>query len=379
MRHAGHAAAILLAVSAQARAATFAVIYTPPNGQGGHPDVSLLHNGAIYGVDPTAGASGAGTVFRVTKAGVYTVLHSFDGAGDGRTPNARLVMDKKGSIFGTTQAGGSANGGTIFRLPGNGGSLRILHTFQGGSDGANPLDGLAMNASGTLFGTTSGGDIAPGNGNLFSIVPGSALTVLHNFMSGADGHCPFTGVVIGPNGGPNGELYGTVVGMGFGGQPQGAIYDLARPSDTVSALYSFTNGADGEYPVITPTRDDAGNLFGLSTIQNGNPYPGAIWTYTLAGASKGFHVLYSFTGGADGYGPNGPLAHGSNGDFYGTTSGGGAGYGVVFQVKPSGAFTVLHSFTGGADGTAPTGSLALDSAGSIYGGTASGTVFKIVP
>ena len=364
------ATAAVLAAPGQASASSFTVLYTFASGQAVSPSISVARGLTLYGVDP---AAGSGNIFRINPSRTYTRLYTFGGGADGAQPNARLAMDGKGDIFGTTLSGGGAGQGTVFRLSAPTRTLTTLHSFQGSPDGAAPRDGLAMTKAGTLFGTASMGNIAPGNGEVFSITPAGAMSVVYQFLSSEDGHCPFSGVALGPGG----ALYGTTVGFGFGGQPNGSVFALQQhPAAQVTTLHPFGNGADGEYPQITPTLDHAGNVYGVSNTQDGAAFAGSVWTIPSAG---GFSVLHSFTGGADGYQPNGPLKLGPGGLLYGATAGGGSGYGVVFSISPSGQFAVLHAFTGGADGSGPTGQLAIDASGNIYGGTASGTIFEIMP
>lgn len=367
----GVAAALALAAFAPAAQATsYQVIYTAPSGQTLHPAVGAVNNGVIYGSDPSAGASGAGILFTMSNAGKnYKVLHTFTGP-DGQTPNARLVV-VGGQVYGTTQWGGSATLGTVFKMSAQG-ALVWSFPFTGNL-GFYSLDGLARAPSGFLYGTTSNGSVAPGNGMVFLIGGYGNPVVLHKFQSRNDGHCPYTGVAIDSQG----NVFGTAVGLGFGGQPTGSIWEMPV-GQKLTTLYSFKGGADGEYPEITPTLDGSDNLWGVST--NGGAANGAIWELTKAG----FKVRYSFTSGADGYNPNSPLLLGKDGNLYGTTSGGGSasftnGLGTVFKITPQGQFSTVHTFRGGADGGTPTGSLALAASGDIYGGTQAGTVFRIIP
>jgi uncharacterized repeat protein (TIGR03803 family) len=139
----------------------------------------------------------------------------------------------------------------------------------------------------------------------------------------------------------------------------------------------FQNGADGEWPTQAPVVDGAGNVYGVSSTQNGTSYAGAIWKISATGH---FSILHAMAGAADGYAPNSPLLLNADGLLYGTTGSGGVdGYGTVFSISKSGAFNVVHSFTAGADGAQPTGNLVQSSAGVIYGGTAYGAVFSITP
>jgi len=364
-------AALASAAPLPAQASGYAVIYTAPSGQTFEPAVGAVSNGLIYGTDPAGGAAGDGTVFTMTTKGQnYTVLHTFTGA-DGIDPNPRLLV-LAGEVFGTTQWGGSTTLGTVYGMSAQG-TLLWSNAFAE-AQGFRPLDGLAYAANGDLYGTTSAGAIAPGNGTLFRVHRNGNLAILYKFQSQSDGHCPFTGVVVDAAG----NVFGTTVGLGAGGNPNGSVWEMP-PGETPATLDAFANGSVAEWPQITPTLDAAGNLWG---VNEANPAQGNGVIWELSGTS--FSVPYSFTGGADGYAPDGPLLLGKDGNLYGTTSGGGNangsnGLGTVFMITPQGQLSTVHTFTGGADGGVPTGSLAMDAAGHIYGGTQAGTIFKISP
>lgn len=362
-------AALASAAPLPAQASGYAVIYTAPSGQTFEPAVGAVSNGLIYGTDPAGGAAGDGTVFTMTTKGQnYTVLHTFTGT-DGMTPNARLAV-LGGEVYGTTQWGGSTTLGTVFGMSAQG---TLLWSDALSNGGFHPLDGLALAPNGDLYGTTSGGAISPGNGSLFRVHRNGNLAILYKFKSKSDGHCPYTGVVVDALG----NVFGTTVGLGFGGNPNGSVWEM-QPGEIPATLNVFPDYSAAAYPQITPTLDAAGNLWGV-TSSNQFTYRGAIWE--VSGGTLTFP--YSFTGAADGANPNGPLLLGKDGNFYGTTSGTTAGsgtnLGTVFMITPQGQLSTVHTFTGGADGGVPTGSLAMDAAGHIYGGTQAGTIFKISP
>jgi uncharacterized repeat protein (TIGR03803 family) len=161
-----------------------------------------------------------------------------------------------------------------------------------------------------------------------------------------------------------------------------------RPAraQTENVLYNFTGGSDGAYPEWSLTSDRAGNFYG-TTYGGGFGY-GIVFELSPNGIG-GWNetVLYSFTGGDDGANPSGPLTFDSAGNLYGTASGGGTyGFGVVFELSPVGtswAESVLHSFAGGTDGKFPVSGLIFDSAGNLYGTTYNGwgtaTIFEMSP
>ena len=344
---------------------TFSVIATLSYG----PVIGAMKGTTLYGTTPYGGA-GNGTLFSVTTKGAYTLLRNFDGGNDGSQPNTGIDLDSSGNVYGTAAFGGAHGGGTLWEyIVGSG--MSTLHAFGAGSDGATPLQGPTHLASGIIFGSAAGGAINT-DGNIWRWLPGGAYSSRHNFLSGPDGHCPFSGVAHSSTG----TVYGTVIGGGWGGLPNGAVWQITS-KNVFSTIYVFKNGNDGGYPDQAPVLDKAGTtLYGTTHKQNGVEFPGAIWKITAGN----FSVLYDLNGATDGFGPNSPLMLNVDGNLYGTTANGGpGGAGTVFQITPAGVFKVMHAFTGGADGGNPTGMLAHDGKGAIYGGTASGQVFKIVP
>src|SRR5215471_18068939 len=134
-----------------------------------------------------------------------TVLHNFGSFGDGAHPNAGLVIDKQGNLYGTTNLGGRFSGGIVFEVAPTGGET-VLYSFGGfGPDGINPVAGPVMGKSGNLYGTTSNGG-ANASGAVFELTPSLTETVLYSFANdGKDGVVPFAGLVLDAQG----NLYGT--------------------------------------------------------------------------------------------------------------------------------------------------------------------------
>lgn len=194
---------------------------------------------------------------------------------------------------------------------------------------------------------------------------------MYNFTNGADGG----GVIFDSKG----NLYGTASGGGTSGA--GVVFKIASGNET--ALYTFTGGADGGTPLGNLILDSAGNLYGTTNV-GGVDGAGVVFKVDPSGNET---VLYTFTGGSDGGYPAWVvLALDSDGNLYGTTSGGGASNaGVVFKVNPSGHETVLYSFTGGVDGDSPYTGVVRDAGGNLYGATdfggasGAGVVFEIKP
>ena len=233
------------------------------------------------------------------------------------------------------------------------------------------MQGPTLGGRNTIYGAAS--MEANGNsGNLFELVHEAAYRDIYRFESDGDGHCPYSGVAVAPNG----TLYGTVVGYGYGGNPNGSVWQFTTQNG-LRTLYVFQNGNDGEWPDQAPIVDAAGNIYGTTHIRNGKPFAGAVWKIDTSG---NFSVVHDLYGATDGYGPNSPLLPDKDGNLYGTTLLGGTdNFGTVYRVTPTGGFSVVHAFANRGDGVQPTGNLVSDGQGVIYGGTGSGSVFKITP
>jgi uncharacterized repeat protein (TIGR03803 family) len=365
--------------------------------------------GNLYGTTNCGGPAYAGTVFKLDKNGQEKVLYSFTGGADGAYPVAGLIMDAGGNLYGTTAYGGANGGGVVYKIDPTGYET-VLYSFTGGADGLYPNAGVVQDSAGNLYGTTVYGGAA-GRGTVYKLDPTDHETVLYNFTGKSDGAYPFAGVIsdsvgnlygatgsAGPAGAgalfkldttghetvygfPGsdggfpwgapiqdvaGNLYGTTVGGGAAGV--GVVFKV-DPTGHETVLYTFTGGADGANPYAGLIMDAGGNLYG-TTVAGGSSGAGVVYKIDTTGHES---VLYSFTGGADGANPYGVLAMDSAANFYGTTaSGGAAGKGTAYKLDPMGHETVLYSFTGGADGGVPYSGVTRDSAGNLYGTTWTG-------
>lgn len=236
---------------------------------GADPRAGLLLDGGgnLYGT--ASASSGGGTVFKIASNGAVSILYGFMGGNDGRNPRGRLVEDAAGNLYGVTVDGGTAGQGTVFKIS-PAGIETVLHNFTGGSDGGNPYGGLALDGAGNLYGTTT--ESSPGNGTVFKLDSSGTLTTLHAFGGPNDGYYP-RGNLIRDSAG---NLYGTTV---FGGTGQGTVYKVdASGRETV--LYSFTGGRDGGTPYAGLTLDTAGNLYGTTT-SGGTGYSGTVFKVSV--------------------------------------------------------------------------------------------------
>jgi uncharacterized repeat protein (TIGR03803 family) len=313
------------------------VLYTFTGGaDGANPEAGLFvnaTNGNLYGTTNAGGAYGAGTVFGVTAKGKETILYSFTGKTDGANPQAALVMDAKGNLYGTTFAGGIYGNGTVFKLGKKGGKWteQALFSFSQDATGKLPLAGVTLDADGNLYGTTSAGGTYT-NGNIFELKrskSGWTEIILHNFENASDGAVPYGGLIFDQSG----NLYGAATEGGTGGG--GTIFELTPSNDswTFTVLYSLPGwGVSGTYRNLL--LDASGNIY-ATTHCDGDYNAGTIYELTQSGGTWTYTSLYVFTGGSDGQFSYSNLVFDKLGNLYGTTKQGGAdGNGVIFKVKP---------------------------------------------
>jgi len=331
--------------------------------------------GNLYGTTYQGGAANLGVVYKLDASGRSTVLHSFLGGADGASPEAGVILDSAGNLYGTTSAGGSANAGVVFKVDATG-QETVLYSFTGGADGDKPLAGLVLDPAGNLYGTT----VAGGTFNwgvVFKLDAAGHETVLHSFTNGADGAEPYAGVTLGPDG----KLYGTT---GFGGRKGidgfegGVVFRLDATTGIETVLYSFPAGLDNYGPNSGVVLDPSGNLYGTAGAVD--KQGGVVFKLESTGR---YTVLHRFT--TEAY-PSSGVIRDPAGNLYGTTEpvNGGCGTGSsMYKLDVAGNYTLLHSFTGGSDGCQPQGGLIRDSAGNLYGTTRAGgtsnlgTVFKL--
>lgn len=314
---------------------TTLVSFNGTNGR--HPLAALLpaSDGNFYGTTADGGTNGDnGTVFQMTPAGALTTLVSFQGA-NGRHPFGRLTQGSDGHFYGTTVLGGTNNGGSVFRMTAAG-ALTTLVSFKFYVNGAFPVGALLEDSAGAFYGTTADGTSAA-YGTVFKVTPAGQLTTLKVF-TGANGGCPWAGLVRGADG----NLYGTGEYGGNmsvnGGSGFGSVFKMT-PAGALTTLVVF-NGANGSLCLGPLLQDSDGNFYG-TTYAGGAGGCGTVFKITPASVLT---TLVSFNG-ANGRAPQAPLAQGSDGNFYGTTEyGGPGGAGTLFQMTPAGVLKTLVAF-----------------------------------
>ncbi len=257
-------------------------------------------------------------------------------------------------------------------------TLTTLASFNF-TNGANPRAGLVQATDGNFYGTTGNGG-AHGAGTVFRMTPSGTLTTLHDF-NGTDGEFPYAGLVQATDG----NFYGTTIQGGASYAPPingcGTVFRITS-AGALTTLHSFTC-TDGAQPFAGLVQATDGNFYGTTTSGGAHSY-GTVFKITSAGALT---TLHSFAG-TDGGFPYARLVQATDGNFYGTAEGGGSGTcppfgcGTAFKITSGGDLTTLHNFNG-TDGEFPYAGLVQATDGNFYattegGGAHSyGTVFRM--
>jgi uncharacterized repeat protein (TIGR03803 family) len=232
--------------------------------------------GNLYGTATAGGISSSaclsmdgvnhscGTVFKLDPSGQLSTLHAFTGSPDGANPSGTLYLDA-GKLYGSTWDGGASNAGTVFQVDVETGEETVLYSFTGGGDGKSPTTGVIGDGQGALYGGTNAG--GGGNGVVFKLpITGIVETVLFTF-SGVDGASPSALTL-----GAQGELYGTTYD---GARGYGTLFELDSRSGAMTTIHRFRSGADGANPTGL-TQDSEGNLYG-TTLDGGLATDGTIF------------------------------------------------------------------------------------------------------
>ena len=416
-------AALIILVSSCSLAQQYKVLYSlgAVSGDGAGPLAGLVQDSAgnLYGTTYSGGAYLDGTVFELSPNGTggwtETVLYSFcaDYSNfvclDGSKPGAALIIDSMGNLYGTTESGGSTNGGgsagVAFELSPpsqQGGAWKetVLYKFCSNNvnnlclDGYRSLASLVFDKSGNLYGTTVEGG-AEDDGTAFELSPhqsGWIETVLYNFCSNLqgsnckDGIYPESSLFFDAAG----NLYGTATQDGLHSGDYGVLFKLSPGASgwTETVLANFTQPG-GLFPSTSPTMDAQGNLDGPLSM-GGAHSDGALyqWNHTTG---KLLEVSFNGSNGQD---PAGAVLIDTLGrGYYGTTlqggnTGTGGTAGVIYRVSLKGALSTLYKFCSQpncTDGQSPYGNLVEDTQGNLYGTTnggganGAGVVYEITP
>jgi uncharacterized repeat protein (TIGR03803 family) len=315
-------------VAAGTRALSTLVNFNNSNGEYPSARLVLDTTGNLYGTTSGGGASGAGTVFEVA-AGTRTLssLVTFNRS-NGTAPNADLLLDGTGNLYGTTSYDGGANAsGTVFKVAAGTHSFSTLATFNY-INGEGPWAGVIADAAGNLYGTTRGG--GPNNaGTVFEVAAGThALSTLVTFVI-TNGVGPVGDLLADAAG----NLYGTT--EGGGANLDGTVFEVAAGTHALSTLVTFTQ-SNGRFPRAGLIADAAGNLYG-TTFEGGANDDGTVFKVAAGTHALSTLVTFNFTNGKN---PQSGLIADASGNIYGTTGYGGASsVGTVFELTDTGFVT----------------------------------------
>ena len=410
-------AATMSAVSGAVTFSVLAKLGAQPNGY--TPSVLVVgsdHN--FYGTTQYGGTSGDGTVFKLTPSGTLTTLYSFTGGNDGANPMGPLVVGTDGNLYGTTGEYSTPTGaGTFFKIT-TAGVFTTLHTFNGTTEGGAPTQ-VTVGPDGNFYAAPAeAGTSQADGGALLQIIPAGVVTVLHTFNAATEGAYLNPQLVVGSDG----ALYGTASSGGANGTGtifratttgsvsilaglngsadlpvlittlgnDGYLYGVDPNANTIfkmtnagvrTTVYIFTKQDDGSDPVDIIQGSD-GNFYGTSAGYGVNGYG----TFFKISSGGSFQELYAFPStiggdGASGEGVEG-LAEGADGNYYVSTPLGGPAFaGTILQLTPSGTEQTIYSFT--EPGSYPMAALLQASDGNFYGtteyggATDDGTVYQV--
>lgn len=360
-------------------ASGYKTIFSFDGADGTYPDSVLLNvKGTLYGTTQFGGdwSTGGGTVFAIAPNGKERVLHNFGQASDGESPAGDLLV-LNGTLYGMTTYGGKYGEGTVFSINAME-QERVLHSFGKGNDGKQPMGGLTL-LNGLLYGTTSEGGTRYSTGTVFSITTSGVERVIYDFDgSDAGGISPRAGLTA-----VKGILYGTTSN---GGSCDAGTAFRMTTTGTEHVLHTFSCYNDGSGPdaKLIAVKDTLyGTTFEGGDSKYNSETEGTVFSLTLNGKE---HVLHSFGKAGDGIGPECSLVA-VNGTLFGVTPEGGTNNkGIVFSVTQSGTEHILHNFGPAPDGEGPNAGL-LYLNGMLYGTAGeggkswygNGAVFQISP
>ena len=289
--------------------------------------LTLATDGQFYGATTDGGDYGFGSIFKITQDGVFTRLYSFHGGADGSHPVGPPIESLAGQFYGSANGGGSAGMGTIYKIT-KYGEFTLLHTFTG-ADGSGPTGPLTQGTDYFFYGTATGGGVN-GDGTIFRVDRDGVFNLLHSF-DGTHGQLPTVGLIQANDG----DFYGVTP---FGGTNSLGVVFKMDSGYSVTVLHNFDGTTDGYGPWAPLLQATDGNLYG--TANGGGPFNdgGVLFRISTAGGFSVLHNFTGGSSGT-GWRPLSALMQHTNGLLYGMTKAGGernqgAFYSLNVGLKP---------------------------------------------
>lgn len=356
---------------------SYTVLKSLVNTTGSQPYGSLVRasDGNFYGMTYLGGTANRGVIYRITPAGIYTVLRNFTGTTDGQYPFGDLIQAKDGFLYGMTGSAGANGIGTIFKIKTDGTSFTVIRALNISVEGGNVKGSLLQAADGNFYGltySTTGGYY----GSVFRVTSTGAVTVIKKFTLATEGGYAMGSLIQAPDG----LLYGMTNSGGKGGK--GTIFKVTiagTTPGTLTVLSHLTGSAMGNVPQDNLVIGKDSAYFGVTQYGGATNY-GTI--FKICGGVTS--LVRSFTRNTDGGSPTGGLVRANDGNLYGMTETGGSyGSGTIYRITPTGVYTVLRHLQSATDGNSPRSTLVLARDGHMYGMTYSGgasgggTIFRM--
>lgn len=282
-------------------------------------------DGHYYGTTRWDGKHIQGTAYRMSPRGDVEVLHNFPAeTGDCTNPGAKLIEASDGYFYGTASSGGAHDQGCVFKMS-RSGKISIVHSFtHDGVDGYSPEAGLIQASDGTLYGTTTNSYL---DGTVFKIATDGSYAIVHSFVFAlGEPEGPVSPLLETASG----DFYGTTRYGGPDGL--GTVYRM-RPNGDLTLVHVFAkDGVDGGYPAGALLLGRDGYIYGV-TKYGGKLGQGTVYRISPDGTYSQLRYFSAWAHGG-GYQPDSGLVELADGEFYGTTYAGGEfGYGTVYRVR----------------------------------------------
>lgn len=363
----------MLLLAASATAQTFTQIYsfsanTDPY-YFANQFLAQGRDGKLYGTShfsPASASGSFGTFFSLPTSGPPSILTELNGT-TGTYPYGGVTLGADGNFYGTTSLGGTNGFGTVFKVT-SAGVLTVLHNFTGGADGSEPISPPVLANDGNYYGVTAGSESASAS-TLYKITPSGVYSQVHIFTTAEGSVCEFSLL------GSDGNLYG---GCESGGSSNGGTAYKVSTAGKVTVLHNFTT-SDGTSPGLPMAQGSDGNYYGVA-YQGGASNFGTVWRVSATGVFKKLHDFTGGADGASPVGgltlgTDGLLYGAATGGGISSNPACNNNCGVLYKITNAGVLTTLYSFDS-TTGSYPQESLMLDTNGKLYSITYSGGAFN---